>query len=143
MGVGIQNETNKLFRQEKYHTAFFDTSAGRIHVEDFEEEIFSERFTDFEERLILEINTPFSDEHQEQRILRIDVNFEEEILLEIFTDFEEIPILEIATPSEEGPVSDDYDYDYDGFLDEDPFFRIDGDVLDQLIRNYHESDDEE
>jgi len=114
MCVGIQNKTEKLFRQEEYDTEyelipFFDTSAGRIHVEDFEEEIFSERFTDFEERPILEINTPFSDDS-----------------------------------SEEGSVSDDYDYDYDynDFLDEDPFCRIDADLLDQLIKNYHESDDE-
>jgi len=131
MCVGIQNKTEKLFRQEEYDTEyelipFFDTSAGRIHVEDFEEEIFSERFTDFEERPILEINTPFSDDSSEER-----------------------PILEINTPfsddsSEEGSVSDDYDYDYDynDFLDEDPFCRIDADLLDQLIKNYHESDDE-
>ena len=91
MGVGIQDETKKLFRQEENHTEydlipFFNTNAGRNLVEDSEEDS------------------------------------EEELLPEIETD------------SEEGLLSDDYDY----FLDEDPFYSIDADVLDAAIRNHDE-----
>lgn len=129
MGVGIQNETNKLFRQEEYHTEdevipFFDTSAGR--------------FTDFEERLILVINTPFSDDYQEQLILRISANFEAGRNLAIAATFEAGRSLAIATTSEEESDSDNSGI----FLYEDQFFRMDAVVQDQAIRHYHESDDE-
>ncbi len=99
MGVGIQNETKKLFRQEENHTEydlipFFNTNAGRNLVEDSEEELLSE----------------------------IETYPEEGLLSEIETD------------SEEELLSDDYDY----FLDEDPFYSIDADVLDAAIRNHDE-----
>jgi hypothetical protein len=129
MGVGIQNKTEKLFRQEEYYPEdelipFFDTSAGRL--------------TDFEERLILEINTPFSDDLQEQLISRIVANFEAGLNLAIAANFEAGRNLAIATPSEEESDSDNSD----SFLYEDPYFRIDADVLDQAARHYYESDDE-
>jgi len=109
MGVGIQNETKKLFRQEENHTEydlipFFNTNAGRNLVEDSEEELLSE----------------------------IETYPEEEMLSEIETYPEEGLLSEIETDSEEGLLSDDY------FLDEDPFYSIDADVLDAAIRNHDE-----
>lgn len=54
MGVGIQDETKKLFRQEENHTEYdlipcFNTNEGRNLVEDSEEELLSEIETDYEE----------------------------------------------------------------------------------------------
>ena len=125
MGVGIQNKTEKLFRQEEDHPEdelipFFDTSAGGL--------------IDFEEQLLSRIAANF----EAGRNLAIAANFEAGRNLAIAANFEAGRNLAIATPSEEESDSDNSDI----FLYEDPYFRIDADVLDQAARHYHESDDE-
>jgi len=114
MGVGIQNKTEKLFRQEECYPEdelipFFDTSAG-----------------------------PFSDDFEEQLLSRIAANFEAGLNLAIAANFEAGRNLAIATSSEEESDSNNSD----SFLYEDLYFRIDADVLDEAARHYHESDDE-
>lgn len=142
MGVGIQNETNALFRQEEYYTEydfslFLNTSAGRIHVEDFEEEPFLEMPTVSQQRLIYEINELLLDEQQEQ----------EALILRIYTNFQEGQAIAANSQDDQGFQSGQNSIelisdDHESFLDKDPFFRIDADVQDSAIKNCYETDEE-